>query len=302
MHPIRIIFLILASSNFVLGQSQEGLKAINGTRIYVKTLGEGESIVVIHGGPGMNHSYLSPHLDELSDDHQVVYYDQRASGKSAVPNTDSISIAMFVADIEELRKNLNKERIFLLAHSWGVLPAVNYAIRFPQNVSGLILCNAIPLSKEYDEEMKKTQLTKVSGLDSTDRSIIVGSPNFKAGKASAYKKLLLLSFRNSFHKHSNHRKLNFDLPNNYKQASTALYTGLGKELGQYDYYEAVKQFPFPILILHGEADVVPMAANQRIVDNAPNATIEVFKKSGHFIFIEENRKFNAMVKKFVNHN
>lgn len=300
MFRISILLVVLAAIPSA-AQIDEGLKSINGTQLYVKSIGKGETIVVVHGGPGMNHSYLIPHLKKLSKDFRVIYYDQRASGLSAIPDVASISLDSFVEDIEAIRVYSGKEKIFLLAHSWGIIPAVNYGIKYPDRVKGIIFCNAIPLSKEYDEEMMHTQLARTTGADSTDRSIIIGSPNFKAGKPSAYKKLLMLSFRNSFYKLANFNHLSFDMPNNYIEASKALFTGLGKDLAQYDYYEAVSRFSFPMLLLHGSYDVVPMRAVQRLADQ-PNATLEVFKKSGHFIFIEENKKFNAEVRRFADRN
>src|SRR6185295_15492811 len=146
-----------------------------------------------------------------------------------------------------IRRELGVEKINLLAHSWGAIPAVNYAIHYPDKAGRLILVNPVPLSREFDGEMLENQRTKVSGRDSTDRSIILGSKDFKSGNPDAYKKLLMLSFRHSFYTAANYSKLKFDMPANYLAASQALYAGLGKDLGQYDFYEAVKSFSFPVL-------------------------------------------------------
>lgn len=290
---------MLIQVSTMLAQTGGGLQELNGTHLFLKTIGEGEPIVVVHGGPGMNHTYFLPHLDKLSKNFQVTYYDQRASGQSATPDPGTISLQTFAEDIDAIRKHLGHEQIYLLAHSWGALPAIQYGLAFPDKVKGIIFCNPIPFNKAYDEEMKATQQNKLIGSDSTDRSIIIGSPNFKAGKASAYKKLLLLSFRNSFKKKSHFSALDFEIPANYKEASKALYTGLGNELGSYDYYEEVKEFSFPALILHGKADAVPLSASQQASESLSHASLEVFRKSGHFIFIEEPRRFNTVVSKFI---
>jgi proline iminopeptidase len=291
------LLLIFLFAGTVLAQTKEGLQEMNGTPLYLKTIGKGEPIVVVHGGPGMNHSYFLPHLNRLAKKFQVTYYDQRASGRSPIPSV--ISLQSFTDDIEAIRQYLGHDQIYLLAHSWGAIPAINYGLQHPDKVKGIIFCNPIPFNKAYDAEMKANQQNKLMGSDSTDRSIIIGSANFKAGKSSAYKKLLLLSFRHSFYNKANSSKLNFEMPANYKEASQALYTGLGPELSSYDYYEEVKKFSFPVLILHGSADAVPLRASQQAIESIPNATLEAFKKSGHFIFIEEPRKFNTVVSKFI---
>jgi proline iminopeptidase len=295
----HFIWLLVFSFRGCLGQPEEGISNINGTQLFIKTIGQGEPIVVVHGGPGLNHTYLEPHFDRLAKNFQVVFYDQRASGRSSIPSPDSVSLDLFAGDIEGIRNYLNRGKIYILAHSWGVIPAMHYAIKYPDRVKGMIFCNAIPLNKQFDQEMRQAQLAKSIGLDSTDRSIIMGSPNFRAGKASAYRKLMLLSFRNSFHKSANYEKLDFTLREDYKTASTALYMGLSKDLSQYDYYENLKSLSFPILIMHADKDVIPMEADRKVLDNSAHATLKIFKKSGHFIFIEENKKFTSVVKKFV---
>ncbi|MBX2943854.1 MAG: alpha/beta fold hydrolase [Cyclobacteriaceae bacterium] len=301
MHRSIPLLLILLNASVILAQTEEGLQELNGTMLYVKTVGEGAPIVVIHGGPGLNHTYFIPHLDKLSKKFQITYYDQRASGRSAISNSDEISLQSFTDDIDAIRKHLGQDKIYLLAHSWGAIPAINYGIQHPDHVKGIIFCNPIPFNKEFDAEMTVTQQSRLVGADSTDRSIIKGSPNFKAGRPSAYKKLLILSFRNSFYKKANFPKFNVEMPDNYKEASQALYRGLGNELSEYDYYENIKNFLFPVMILHGAADAIPLRASERIIEFLPTATLEVFKKSGHFIFIEENRKFNRVVSKFISH-
>ena len=298
MKVANFLLLLLTASTFSFGQNEEGLRKINGTQLYIKTIGQGEPLLIVHGGPGMNHTYLSSHFNRLSKKFKIIFYDQRASGKSAVSSPDSISLDSFADDIEGIRNYFKIDKLNIFAHSWGVIPTVSYSIKYPDKVKRLIFCNAIPLNKQFDKEMREAQLSKTSGLDSTDRSIILGSPNFKAGKAIAYKKLLLLSFRNSFEKEANYESLDFDMPENYKAASTALYTGLGKDLSQYDYYEEAKKFSFPVLILHGQSDAIPIAADQKALATISKASLEVFKKSGHFIFIEENKKFSSVVRKF----
>lgn len=146
----------------------------------------------------------------------------------------------------------------------------------------MILCNAVPLSKEYDEELLENR--NLTSTDSTDRSIIMGSPDFKAGSPNAYERLLKLSFRNAFDNPDNLSKLQLNLRKNYVEASAALRQGLSADLKSYNYYDHLKEFQFPILILHGKSDPVPLEASQRLDQLAPNSELVVFSKSGHFHF------------------
>lgn len=296
------ITLVLLAMIFCLpsmGQDAGGLQAINGTKLFVRTMGTGEPLIIVHGGPGFSHDYLLPHLESLSKRFQLFFYDQRASGRSLTPSSDSVSLKFFIEDIESIRKSLAAEKISLLAHSWGAIPAVGYAYQYRHRIKRLILCNPVPLSKEYDAEMVATQRSKFTSKDSTDRSIIIGSPPFKAGKASAYKNLLLFSFRHSFYDDSNRKDLELAVPDNYVKATQVLYQGLGKDLSTYNFYDYVKSFEFKVLIIHGNADAIPVPAVTRIHDLIPQATLLFFHKSGHFAFIEQRKKFTSEVTNFL---
>lgn len=91
---LGIIFLFPAS--VLLAQDFEGLRTINGTKLFLSIKGKGETLVLLHGGPGLNHSYFKPHLNGLEKKFRVVYYDQRASGRSSTPSPDSITIKLLV--------------------------------------------------------------------------------------------------------------------------------------------------------------------------------------------------------------
>jgi proline iminopeptidase len=296
----KCIFLFLVGViSLAHAQDFEGLKKLNGTSLYLKIMGKGEPLVIVHGGPGLNSSYFFPHLDVLAKRHKLVFYDQRASGKSATPSPDSISLKFFADDLEAIRQLLGVEKLTLLAHSWGAIPAVQYAIAYPGHVKGIIFCNPVPLSHEFDLEMKKNQQKIASDRDTTDRSIIIGSKAFKAGDSEAYKKVMLVSFRHAFYTPANFSELRLTLPANYMTASQALYTGLSKDLGDYNFYEPIKSFAFPVLVMQGAADAIPLSASVKLHQCIPKATLEVFKKSGHFIFIEENGKFRSSVERFM---
>ena len=66
---------------------------VNGTELYAFTMGTGEPLLVIHGGPGMSHGYFLPHLESLTDKYQLIFYDHRASGQSSY-DVDSSSMTM----------------------------------------------------------------------------------------------------------------------------------------------------------------------------------------------------------------
>ena len=62
---------------------REGYIPINKGEIYTREIGQGKPIIILHGGPDFDHTYLLPDMDRLSDTYRLIYYDQRGRGKSA---------------------------------------------------------------------------------------------------------------------------------------------------------------------------------------------------------------------------
>src|SRR5687768_16221741 len=133
MRSFMLSALLIAFS-VAFAQDFEGRKKINGADLYLSIRGKGENLVAVHVGPGLNHHYFKPHLHGLEKKFRMVYYDQRASGKSAIPSPDSISCKFFADDLEAIRQELKTEKINLLAHSWGAVPAIHYALTYPERV------------------------------------------------------------------------------------------------------------------------------------------------------------------------
>ena len=131
----------------------EGKIYSNGTQLYYKTIGAGQPVVIVHGGPLLDHSYFLPSFEQLAQDFQLIFYDQRLSGRSD-PNADTSTIRMrvFVEDIEKLRDSLKLGRVHLLGHSWGGLIAMHYAIKHGTNLRSLTLSNSMSASSAIWQE------------------------------------------------------------------------------------------------------------------------------------------------------
>src|SRR5512141_2750598 len=111
------------------------LSSTDGVKLWYTTAGRGSTIVVVHGGPGMDHKSLAADLEPLTRKHRLVYYDQRGGGRSTLPgDTKLLTIDHHVEDLESLRRHLGIEKMTILAHSFGPAIAALYAIKYPQHV------------------------------------------------------------------------------------------------------------------------------------------------------------------------
>jgi proline iminopeptidase len=101
---------------------REGCVPVEGARLYYRDLGQGPPIIVLHGGPSLDHHYFLPDMDRLADSFRLVYYDQRGRGESAENvRSAEISILSELDDLERLRAYFKLESVAALGHSWGGL-------------------------------------------------------------------------------------------------------------------------------------------------------------------------------------
>jgi proline iminopeptidase len=109
---------------------RESLLTIAGAKLFVRDVGQGRPIIVLHRGPDFDHSYLLPELDRLADSHRLIYYDQRGRGRSAAGvRPEDVTLASDITDLDAVRKQFRLGSVILLGHSWGTVLALEYALR-----------------------------------------------------------------------------------------------------------------------------------------------------------------------------
>jgi proline iminopeptidase len=92
----------------------------------------------MHGGPGLDHWTLEP-LRPLADSYSIVFYDHRCNGRSLDAPVESMTWDNLTADADALRRHLGYEKWTVLGHSFGGNVALEYTLRYPDNVSRLVL-------------------------------------------------------------------------------------------------------------------------------------------------------------------
>ena len=278
---------------------EEGTKKINGTELYYQIIGSGEPIVIVHGGPGLSHNYFLPSLKSLSDKHRLIFYDQRASGKSDLNiNSESITLDNFVRDIDELRNSLGIEKLNLMAHSWGGILAMKYAIMFPNKIKSLILINSVGASSEIVNQSNLELAKRFTRKDSIQRVKIFNSEEFKERKPKAIESLMKIGFKHQFYNKTYIDSLNLSLNNNYIKTSQLLQN-LAKDLTEYDFHSDLKSIQCPTLLIYGNYDPLTQLAAPKIHKSIDNSKLIILDKCGHFPFIEKQNEFNKVLIDFM---
>lgn len=116
----------------------------DGVTLAHRVAGSGMPTLFIHGGPGSG-SHVVEQLAGagLEARLQMVYLDQRGSGRSGSAPTKDYSLERVIKDIEELREHLKIKQWLVMSHSFGGIIATAYARKHPDRVRGMVLVNSI---------------------------------------------------------------------------------------------------------------------------------------------------------------
>lgn len=277
--------------------SFEGLKDINGTKLYCKVIGKGEPLLVIHGGPGMGHQYFLPYMEELAKTHKLIFYDQRSTGKSAIPK-DSLGASHknMINDIEALRKAFGINKVNILSHSWGAKLVVNYALQYPEHIKSLIFCNPSPLNHDYDSIQ-----TAVVNKRKYEPGFKEKKEEIQSKQISIIEIRMRFAFLGSIYSPETIDKIALTFPEDFADRQIALFKGLSSDWKEYDrdMYDDLQKIKSPSLVIHGDADGMPLSASERFAKSLGNGMLVRFEKSGHFPFIEEPERFAETVDGFM---
>lgn len=281
---------------------RQGDIKVKGGKLFYQSFGVGAPVVVLHGGPGLDQTYLLPQMQELARHNTVTFYDQRGSGQSLGFNLtpESINMDRFVTDLEAVRNQLHYHKMILVGHSWGGLLAMNYAIKYPHRVEKLVLLDSAAASS--------------AGFD-------VFLNEYKVRTASIMQKLLKLQETDGFKKFeplaiAEYFRTLFSVyfynPQQVSQLSlkfTATSAKDGFKVGEifsqtylqkYDIKQKIAKLKMPVLIVHGEQDIVPVWTAYELHGLIPKSKLVVIKECDHFPYIEQPAEFFTVMKDFIN--
>jgi proline iminopeptidase len=262
--------------------------------LFAREIGNGQPVIVLHGGPDFDQNYLLPDLDRLSDSFRLIYYDQRGSGKSAEGvRPEDVTVESEMTDLDAVMRHFQLGSAVLLGHSWGTVLALEYVLRHPDRVSHLILMNPAPASADDYVMFRKARQEQL-GERINEMRAIAATDAFKQGDpdaVAAYYRIhfatavakpedldrLMTGFRASFHKEG-------------VLKARAVEDHLMKETWMspkgYDLLPRLATVAIPTLVIYGDHDFIPEQTAAHIAHAIPKARYVTMKDCGHFPYLE----------------
>ena len=293
------IFVCCFAALSAFGQQIESGKLFQGQNIslYYEVRGakSGTPLIVVNGGPGVDHTYMhftlqrTSAFDELAKSRPVIFYDQRGVARSpALKPGQSCTFADQIADLDALRAYLGYERIDLLGHSYGGLLAMAYATRYPERIVHLILADsAAPKFSDttflFDKIFPETSERIEANTAATETEI----------KAFMLDYLSML-----FYSPANRNAYLAKVKNPTRNMPITI--ALGSELQKVDLNPEIAKISFPTFVVTGRFDVnvAPLVA-YKIHKAIPHSRFFVFEHSGHLPFYEEQKEFVRLLEGFL---
>lgn len=269
---------------------------VDGTEFFCQRHGRGVPILVIHGGPGLDHSYFRPWLDGLGNEAELIYLDLRGNGRSGGRNTiNEITIESWAADVDKLRQTLGLGRCVVLGHSFGAFVALEYARTFSEHLLGLALCSATP-ALDYPAQAMSNAQALATGPQLQAIMHCLSQP---VKDDLTFRKLWMQTLPVYFHRYEPAIGAGMD--------DTTAYSAAAYNRGTFDLLPNFNAVPWlgdisaPTLILVGRHDwLMPMEHGaERLKRGIRRAAVQVFEQSGHFPFIEETVGFCQTLREWL---
>jgi proline iminopeptidase len=290
-------------------QAGEHQAVVNDVRLWYKVAGQaaaGTPLLFLHGGPGYNsYSFEAQAGKALESKLQVIYLDQRGSGRSERPWTGAYSMPAMVEDIEALRKQLGVPKLALMGHSFGGALALEYAAAYPQHVSKLVLVSAasdIPsacaarvafLDKRYPADLARARGAAAERKETPDDCFFAFN-----------------SVADDIRERVNDETMFPDMKQAAEQRAVDAKSGLRNtgELGGALWNNGFLSYRFsrfdrltmPVLVLAGAEDyAIGLPAQRALGKQLPNARLVEYAGAGHFPYLDAPQRFNEDVVRFV---
>jgi len=267
-----VALVLVMTSPLSAQRARQGMLSLDGARIFYEVVGAGDPIVVVHGGPGLDHAYLQPGMDALGGSNTLVYFDQRGTGRSTADlDAGSINLEAFVGDIE--------------------------ALRHPEAVRALVLMNPVEPGSRYRDATATRRRARVSEEDAEELAALRATEGFAARDPATLSRAYRVGFKASMREPERVEELSLDLAASTARNGPEVARLLGESIGTVDWWDRLAEIAAPTLVIHGRYDLAPQEMSLALAEALPLGSFEVLD-SGHFPYVEDREGLQAAVSGF----
>jgi len=271
--------------------------SIRGASLYVKTIGHGYPLLLMHGGPSLDHTSLLP-LEPLADQFTLIFYDHRCNGRSDGAEVSSMTWENLTGDADALRQALGFDKWAVLGHSFGGNVALEYALRYGQNLSHLVLMNT-----GGDQKWVRENAPEILAKRGFSAPAVEAARRFYSGQVTpeTYQRTVM-KFMTGYFYHINPLTMALGMlkgPHTVYRPE-ALIQGYGQLLDGWNVMDRLGEIHTPTLVLAGRYCFLFPPEHQAILaDRLPNAKLELIERAGHNPQMERPAETMRAIREFL---
>ena len=265
--------------------------------LWVEAIGRGYPLLLMHGGPGGDHWTMLP-FRRLSDQYTVVFYDHRCNGRSVGAPVESMTFDNLTADADALREKLGFERWAVLGHSFGGHVALEYALRYPDRLSHLILLNTGADSRWFRENAAKLVVERGYGTEKAE--LVRRWFHGEFAPQDMFRIVMRLGPIYNPHMNLLAAARMMLLERRSKLAPEALiFAGRTLHKG-WSVVNRLSEISAPTLVIAGRDDFVyPPECQRELAEGIPNVRLTFIERAGHNPHEERTAEVMAAVRAFI---
>jgi proline iminopeptidase len=263
----------------------------DGVSLFVHEVGEGFPVVVLHGGPGLDHTHMSPWLDSLGDEFRLLYVDERGQGRSDRVDPATLSLDAFANDVDLLAAALGLDAFALLGHSFGAIIATRHAIE-----RGTAAGYVISGGGDSSEALLADVEAPLEAMGDDAEAIADSWQQEKTVETEEELKQLL-DAQMPFHFHG-------DVPAGFSNemvgSPEVLRHFANQGYGDFDYVPELGRISKPTLVIVGEHDRTTTPRAARVLhEGIAGSELAVVPEAGHMSFVEQLEAYFGPVRQFL---
>jgi pimeloyl-ACP methyl ester carboxylesterase len=273
---------------------------ISDTRLHVVERGaDGLPLLILHGGPALDHHMFGDYLDPLGDEFHLVLVDQRSQGRSDRAPTETWTLERMAADVGELAEAMGFDRYATLGHSYGAFVVLQQAVDRPGHAAATIVSSGAPSARFL--AAVEDNLATFEPVELREQVTQSWAREQEARTAEECDALLHDQLPFHFADPRDPRIEEFERRTAGLVASPDLLRHFAvADYGAIEVEDRLGEITQPVLVLSGRHDrTCVVEAGEAIAAGIGDAELVVFENSGHMTYVEENEAYLAAVRRFL---
>lgn len=271
----------------MIGDAAEGRYVpIGDTRLWILEMGEGHPLLLIHGGPGLDHTQFRPWLDPLAQRFRLIYVDLRSQGRSDLTDPATWSLEGMAHDLDALAESLALGSYAVLGHSFGSFVTLRHAVDSGR-ASHYVLLGSMASARWLDRIEKNIAAFQPESL--RVRIEAAWDAETSVETVDGFRRLLIDQLPFHFADPAGEALERFIAGVGRMQLSPdVLRTFANSDYGGIEVEAALPDIRTPVLVISAEHDRVAVPeAGWEIAEAVPNGECVLIKDAGHMMFVEK---------------